>query len=194
MGRRPPGVAPTARAFIGHGTRQRPLQQLKELLDMWGAPYLVAQDEPHVGRTLYEKVSALMGHCAYGIFLCTSDDRIIVESTGATLFQPRQNVILELGLALSMYDRRVVICKEDNVILPTNCSNLGFIGFRADNLYGSAEELRRELAAIGITKAVRPVPPPRTIAHGHVARAPSRGPTGSLPEGAVSPTPRRGSL
>ena len=147
------------RTFVGHGTNQRPLQQLKGLLDMWDVPYSVAQDEPHVGRTLHEKVESLMRQCVCGVFLCTGDDRGM-DNTGVSVFRPRQNVILELGMAMQMYERRIVICKEDIAVLPTNCSNLGFIEFKGDNLVGSAEALHRELVAIGAIRS-RPAPQPR---------------------------------
>ena len=144
--------------FIGHGSRTAPLEQLKKILDDFGIPYAVAEEEPHAGRPISEKVADLMRSCTAGIFVFTADD-LYTDAGGNTVHLPRQNVVHELGAASLLYGRGIVIFKEDTVSLPSNFSDLGYIEFTGDNLEASAMDLFRELLALGAVKIVAAAAP-----------------------------------
>lgn len=150
-----PGT-PTAHRqfFIAHGRNHKPLQQLQKILKELDIPYVVAEEEPNVGRPISQKVSDLIKSCSAGIFIFTGDEELL-DKDGNTVLQPRQNVVYELGAASLQYGRRIVIFKEKGVTFPTDFRDLGYIEFDKDNLEGKSMELIREL--IGL-KAVRILP------------------------------------
>ncbi len=148
----PPQERPV-RLFIAHGKKARPLTQLEKILDDFGIPHAVAEEEAHAGRPISAKVAALMRSCTAGIFLFTADD-VYTDAEGNEVHLPRQNVVYELGAASLLYGRAIVIFKEERVSLASDFSDLGHIEFTEENLEASAMELFRELLALGAVKIV----------------------------------------
>ncbi len=164
--------------FVGHGRREVPLRQLLEMLQRAGVRYALARDEPNQGRMVLEKVLDTMQSCRSGIFLFTDDGYRNPKGEAS----PNPNVMGELGTAIKQYPKsKIIIMKEDVISLPSNYSGLVFIEFTGDNVWGSADELYRELNA-------------SYAARSHQPKRRQRGPTRPLPEGAVSPTQKHGPL
>lgn len=137
--------------FVAHGRSKKPLEQLKQVLNEWQVPFVVAIDEPNAGRPISEKVAELMKSCTAGIFIFTADDEF-QDATGDPIFRPSQNVIYELGAASLLYGRKIVVFKESGVTFPSDFSDLGWIEFERDALDAKAVDLLRELIAL---KAIR---------------------------------------
>lgn len=137
--------------FIGHGKNKAPLGQLKAILDEFKIKYRVVTDEPHLGRPISQQVrEALMAsNCAVMIFTADEEFRDI---DGKQVYRPSENVIHELGAASFLFEKRIVILKEDGVTLPSNFSDLGYIPFDRDKLDSKAMELIKELVGFGILR------------------------------------------
>lgn len=149
-----PPTGADVQLFIAHGRRQKPLEQLKKILDGLGIKYVVAVDEPNVGRPISQKVEQLMRSSTGAIFIFTGDDQF-TDSAGKSVMRPRENVIYELGAASLLYGRQIVIFKEEGVVFPTDFSDLGHISFEADNLEARTMDLMKELLELGAVKLVR---------------------------------------
>ncbi len=139
--------------FIAHGQSRRPLEQLKEILNSWKVPFLVAVDEANAGRPISEKVADTMRQCTAGIFIFTADESFR-DDTGETISRPSQNVVYELGAASLLYGRKIVILKEAEVTFPSDFSDLGWIEFDKDALDAKAMDLLRELIALDALRLV----------------------------------------
>jgi hypothetical protein len=139
------------KVFVAHGRTKKPLDQLKQVLNEWQVPFLVAVDEPNAGRPISEKVAELMKACTAGIFIFTADDEF-QDASGGSVFRPSQNVIYELGAASLLYGRKIVVFKEKGVTFPSDFNDLGWIEFERDALDAKAVDLLRELIAL---KAIR---------------------------------------
>ena len=149
---RPEPVRPIPmQVFVAHGRRKKPLEQLKQILNEWQVPFVVAADEAHGGRPISEKVADLMRACTAGIFIFTADDEF-QDSGGESVYRPSQNVIYELGAASLLYGRKIVVFKERGVSFPSDFSDLGWIEFERDALDARAMDLLRELIEL---KAIR---------------------------------------
>ena len=142
--------------FIAHGRSKKPLDQLKQILNEWQVPFVVAVDEPNVGRPISAKVADLMRACTAGIFIFTADDEF-QDAQGEAVFRPSQNVIYGLGAASLLYGQKIVIFKERGVSFPTDFRDLGWIEFDRDSLDAKAMELLRELIALKAIKLVSTV-------------------------------------
>ena len=139
--------------FIAHGSNRRPLEQLKEILNSWKVPFLVAVDEANAGRPISEKVADTMRQCSAGIFIFTADEHF-ENHTGETVSRPSQNVVYELGAASLLYGRKIVILKEAEVTFPSDFSDLGWIEFDKDALDAKAMDLLREMIALDAVRLV----------------------------------------
>ena len=149
-----PQAPTTLQFFIGHGKDKEALGELKEILNQLGIPYIVAQEEPNVGRPISKKVKDLMDSCSGGIFVFSADEEFR-DLNGNSVFRPRENVVFELGAASYKYDQRIVIFKEKGVAFPSDFSDLGYIEYEKEQLAGKTMELLKELIAL---KAVKILP------------------------------------
>jgi predicted nucleotide-binding protein len=139
--------------FIAHGKDQKALEQLKTILRELNIPFVVAVDEPNMGRPISQKIADLMQSCYAGIFLFSADEDV---TEGENHYKrPRMNVVFELGAASLLYGQRIVILKERNVDFPTDFRDLGYIEYEKDHLAEKSMELLRELIKL---KAVALIP------------------------------------
>lgn len=137
--------------FIAHGKNKKLLEQLKKILDQFKIPYIVALDEPHSGRPISQKVRELMQGCGSALFIFSSE----FESGGEDdRCKPNSNVVFEMGAASVLYDDKIIIFKEEDLELPSDFSDLGYISFEKNKLDSKAFELMRELVALGFIKFV----------------------------------------
>ena len=137
--------------FVGHGKNTKPLEQLKGILDQFEVPYKVAIDEPHEGRPISEKVSDIMRECSSAIFIFTKDEET-QDIDGNTVFRPSDNVVYELGAASTLYGKKIVIFKENEVSFGSDFKDLGYISFDTDQLDAKTMELMKELIRFGLLK------------------------------------------
>lgn len=141
------------RMFIAHGKNRKPLDQLKDILDEWKVPYLVAVDEPNAGRPISAKVAETMRECSAGIFIFTADEESN-SGEGDVVARANYNVVYELGAASLLYDRRIVILKERDVPFASDFSDLGWIEFEKDDVRSVAMDLLKEMIALDAVRLV----------------------------------------
>jgi len=137
--------------FIAHGKNKKPLDQLKKILDQFKIPYKVAIEEPNLGRPIGTKVREIMEGCNCAILIFTEDEEL-KNKEGDTIWRPSENVVYELGASGYLYDKRIVIMKEDGVQFPTNFRDLGYISFQKESLDAKAMDIIKELIGFGIVK------------------------------------------
>ncbi|MDD5022456.1 MAG: nucleotide-binding protein [Endomicrobiaceae bacterium] len=100
--------------FIIHGHDEAKRRELVSILkDDFNLNPIVLLDKPNKGFTIIEKFESLAQTCSYAFALFTPDD--IVEKDGFRYFQPRPNVIFELGWFFAKLgrDRVCILNKED---------------------------------------------------------------------------------
>lgn len=151
----PKAAAPSSQLgqaiFVAHGKNKTALTQLKTILDQFKIPYKVAIDEPNLGRPIGTKVREIMQACNCAILIFTADEEF-QDSSGNKVWRPSENVVFELGASGYLYEKRIVIMKEDGVTFPTNFSDLGYISFSKDQLNAKAMDVLKELIGFGIVK------------------------------------------
>jgi predicted nucleotide-binding protein len=137
--------------FVAHGKNRKALEELKRILEQFKIPHLVAVDEPHAGRPISQKVADLMRDCSAGIFIFTRDEKFVHEN-GEEVWRPSENVVYELGAAGILWDRKIIILRENGVNFPSDFSDLGYITFDDGALALKALDLLKELVALGLVK------------------------------------------
>jgi predicted nucleotide-binding protein len=165
--------APTSKKiFIVHGKDEENTKILKEMLVQWGFEPIIMIEEPHMGRTLIEKLIALKSDVGYVFVLMTPDDIGIGRTELTKLVQgfesaaghhpanatelaalltlkgrARQNVIFEYGLFMGHLGReKVCLLKKGTVDFPTDLLGLGYIEFNEKvSEEACKEQIEREL-------------------------------------------------
>jgi predicted nucleotide-binding protein len=141
--------------FVAHGKNRKPLESLRKVLNEFKIPYKVAVDEPNVGRPISAKVAELMRECSAGVFIFTRDEKFLKEDKDqktSEVWRPSENVVYELGAASILWERKIIILREEGVNFPSDFSDLGYITFKDGELESKALELLKELVALGLVK------------------------------------------
>lgn len=149
-----PPAASSKQLFVAHGKKLKPLEDLKKILGEFKIPYKVAIDEPNKGRPISAKVAELMNECSAGIFVFTKDEKFFVEGKDGheEIWRPSENAVYELGAASILWDRKIIIVREDGVNFPSDFSDLGYITFKDGEISSKALEILKELVALGLVK------------------------------------------
>lgn len=141
--------------FVAHGKNHKPLEDLKKILGQFKIPYKVAIDEPHAGRPISGKVAELMHDCSAGIFIFTKDELFFRKNAAGDaeeVWRPSENVVYELGAANILWDKKIIIVREDGVNFPSDFSDLGYITFKDGEIAHKALDILQELIALGLVQ------------------------------------------
>ena len=141
--------------FVAHGKNREPLEDLKKILDEFKIPYKIAVDEPNKGRPISMKVAELMGECSAGVFIFTRDEQFFrKDEDGNTeeVWRPSENAVYELGAASILWEKKIIILKEEGVNFPSDFSDLGYITFKEGEIKHRALELLKELVGLELVK------------------------------------------
>jgi predicted nucleotide-binding protein len=151
----PSATRETGKIFVAHGKKLKPVEGLKKVLDQFQIAYTVAIDEPHGGRPISAKVAQLMDQCSAGIFVFTKDERFLrdgPEGEQEEVWRPSENVVYELGAASKLWERRIIILREEGVSFPSDFKDLGYITFNGEDIAPKALDLLKELVQMGLVR------------------------------------------
>ena len=144
--------SPSNEVFVVYGHDQTAKTQLEALLRRWRLEPLFLDQLPSEGQTIIEKLEKYTGKVGYAIVLATPDDEgHRVGRTDEKAYRVRQNVVLELGMVLSLLGRaRVAILMKESHSMekPSDIQGLMYIPF-SDDLEGAQIQLLRELNSAG---------------------------------------------
>jgi hypothetical protein len=99
-------VAEPLRVFISHGSNKDVVEQIEVMLGLADIKAEVAEAEETAAIPVPEKVLNSMRRCSAGIIAVTVDESRKDEDGEYTL---NENVLIEIGAAFVLYDRRVVL-------------------------------------------------------------------------------------
>ncbi len=96
------------------------------------------------GMSVDALVDKRMSESDCAIILATADDEV------AGCWQPRLNVIHEIGLAQEKFEGRIIYLKEIGCDFPSNVRPMIWEDFTQDNLEGAFERISKELRSFGL--------------------------------------------
>jgi predicted nucleotide-binding protein len=153
VGSPPPKASANRNVFVvyGHDTDAR--NELEAMLRRWGLNALILDQLTSGGQTIIEKLEAVRQEANFAVILATPDDQGHRSNHPEELtYRARQNVVLELGMMLSVLGRdRVAILLKDQVAMerPSDIQGLIYIPFKEKVSEGSLQ-LAKEIDAKGI--------------------------------------------
>lgn len=148
----------TVFVVYGHAVDSR--NELEAMLRRWGLNPLILDQLTSGGQTIIEKLERTRKDAGFAVVLATPDDEgHRAEHGEEKAFRARQNVVLELGMMLSVLGRdRVAILMQDQVKMerPSDIQGLIYIPFK-DKVGEVALSLAKEIHAKGMEIDLRKV-------------------------------------
>jgi hypothetical protein len=132
------------KVFISHGHAEDVLRRVEDFVRALGLEPLVVKREASQGQALDDLVEKRMEECEAQIVLATGDD----EVDGS--WQPRMNVIHEVGLGQRIFKDHIIYLKEDKCEFPSNIAPKVWEPFPRDNLEPAFQKIVKELRAFGL--------------------------------------------
>ena len=120
------------KVFIAHGHNEALLRELQKMLEEVGITPVILKDEDGDGKTIIEKFENSAQQCAFAFILVNADDCVEVTEGNKKIkqFQPRPNVLFELGWFCGRFGRnKVRILKQRNTEMPSDLNGLETIEF-----------------------------------------------------------------
>jgi predicted nucleotide-binding protein len=114
---------PTQRVFITHGRNQSVVGQVKELLQFGKFEPVVAEEHETPSVPVPDKVMDEMRSCFTGVIHIESEEELL-DGQGNTHHRINENVLIEIGAALALYRRNVVLLVQHGLHLPSNLQGL----------------------------------------------------------------------
>jgi predicted nucleotide-binding protein len=134
-----PSAAPSAadpkisRVFISHGKQKNIVAQLKELLSFGNFEPVVSIEREATAIPVPEKVFEDMRSCGAGVIHVGAEGKY-VDSKGNEQSKINDNVLIEIGAAMALYGKKVVLLVEKGLNLPSNLQGLYRCDFDGDRL------------------------------------------------------------
>lgn len=121
------------RVFVSHGKQRAFVTQLKELLTFGQLEPVVSVEREATAIPVPEKVFEDMRSCSAGVIHVTSEGECIDQS-GNKHLRMNENVLIEIGAAMALYGKRVILLVEKGLSLPSNLQGLYRCDYEGDRL------------------------------------------------------------
>ncbi len=142
-----------SKVFVVYGHDSSARTELEAMLRRWKLEPLILDQLPSEGQTIIEKLESTTAGVNFAVVLATPDDegyRVGHEDEKA--FRARQNVVMELGMMLTLLGRKnvaILMKQQDNMERPSDIQGLLYIPYK-DNLQKEAGLLlAKEMQAQG---------------------------------------------
>jgi hypothetical protein len=127
--------APLVRCFISHGSNMELVDQVQTMLGLADIECEVAVKEESSAIPVPEKVFGAMRRCTAGIIVVSVDEGHKDKEDNYAI---NENVLIEIGAAFVLYEKRVVLLWDKRLKVPSNLQGLYRCEFQGNELIWSA--------------------------------------------------------
>ena len=127
-----PLVQSTPRIFITHGKNKTIVGQLKELLSYGQLEPVISVERETTAIPVPDKVFDDMRSCTAGIIHVDLEQ--VSDGNGNMYSKLNENVLIEIGAAIALYGKKVVILCKTGTDLPSNLQGLYRCEYNGDQL------------------------------------------------------------
>jgi hypothetical protein len=143
QGKPPIKIEEKLRIFISHGKNTEIADQVETLLSLADIESEVAVKEETAAIPVPEKVFSAMRRCSAGIIIVSAEEG---NKNAEGSFQINSNVLIEIGAAFVLYDRRVVLLWDKRLSVPSNLQGLYRCEFDGTDLnWGAGMKLMKAI-------------------------------------------------
>lgn len=142
------------RVYVTHGKNRAFIELLSKFLKFGGMEAVVSVQKETVSMPVTDKVITDMRSCGAAV-IHVDADRTLIDDGGAEHVMLNENVLIEIGAAVALYDKRFILLVREGVKLPSNLDGLYQVRYDGEKL--DADAAMRLLEAIADIKN-HPVP------------------------------------
>ncbi len=128
-----PADGKSNRVFITHGKQKAIVTQIKELLSFGHFEPVVSVERESTAIPVPEKVFEDMRSCSAGVIHVGAEGKYL-DRDGNEHTKINDNVLIEIGAAMALYGKKVILLAEVGVALPSNLQGLYRCEFSGDRL------------------------------------------------------------
>jgi predicted nucleotide-binding protein len=121
------------RVFISHGKQKAIVVQIKELLSFGNFEPVVSVERESTAIPVPEKVFEDMRSCGAGVIHVGAEGKYR-DVEGKEHTKLNDNVLIEIGAAMALFGKKVILLVERGVTLPSNLQGLYRCDFEGDRL------------------------------------------------------------
>ena len=125
--------------FISHGKETKALDKVERFVRTLGFLPIIVKRGASKGMALDDLVEEGIRDSICAIILATADDKV------EDYYQPRPNVIHEIGLTQERLNNRIIYLKEKSCKFPSNVAPKVWESFSQDNMEEALEKIIKEL-------------------------------------------------
>ena len=126
-------TAASRRVFVSHGKQRAIANQIKELLGFGQFEPVVSVERESTAIPVPEKVFEDMRSCSAGVVHVTPEGEYL-DREGKQHSKINDNVLIEIGAAMALYGKRVVLLVEKGLDIPSNLQGLYRCEYEGDQL------------------------------------------------------------
>lgn len=139
----PQATVSKPKVFISHSKNLKVLSQVERLLKFGQFDYEVAVKTETTAIPIPEKIFGSMHNCNCAIINISADEQ---EKKEDGSYGINQNVLIEIGAAFLLYNKRVILLTDKRIALPTNLQGLYCCFYEGDDLgYDGSMKLQEAL-------------------------------------------------
>ena len=113
----------STRVFITHGKNKQIVQQLKSLLVFGKFDPVVAEEHETPSKPVPDKVLDEMRSCFAGVIHIAGEEDLL-DNGGEVHHKINENVLIEIGAALALYNKNYILLVQQGIHLPSNLQGL----------------------------------------------------------------------
>lgn len=133
----PSGTGVIKRVFITHGKNKAFVEPLKKLLKYGELDAVVAAESQSVSQPVPDKVLKAMRSCGAAV-IHVEDELVLHDGDGNEQVVLNPNVLIEIGAAMALFDRRFILLVKNGIALPSNLQGLYEVRYDGRNLDSEA--------------------------------------------------------
>lgn len=123
------------RVFVAHGQNMAIVEQVETMLDLADIQCEIAEKEETPAIPVPEKVFNAMRRCRAGVIVVSAEDG---QRDAQGNYSINENVLIEVGAAFVLYEKRVVLLWDKRLPVPSNLQGLYRCDFEGNELSWSA--------------------------------------------------------
>ena len=121
------------KVFITHGKQKAILAQIKELLAFGNFDPVVSVERESTAIPVPEKVFEDMRACGAGVIHVAAEGRYL-DGSGNEHTKINDNVLIEIGAAMALFGKKVILLVEKDIGMPSNLQGLYRCEYEGDQL------------------------------------------------------------
>ena len=111
------------KVFLSHGKQKAVLEQLKEIVALKELIPIVSVERETTAKPVPDKVFDDMRSCFAGVIHVTAEEKLS-DADGNAVHRINENVLIEIGAAIALYRKNVILLVEKGLDLPSNLQGL----------------------------------------------------------------------